>query len=221
PEPVMALNLMFRRGGEHNYIFDFDDMEKVLRHAGFKDDSVKILEKYAEWLTYRVSEPDGGQADAINRGFSHASGDLLNWINSDDLLLPGALRVLAEAHVQHPEDLLLGDVEDAVGLEHLAVFHLFGFGRAALHYHLPRLGFAVVAVRTAPPSQADAYGQRKDWRSILRRSLKMADHAAYRLLMGLNLDRRCWRLSIEAVARKIRGREDMPPQYTRLSGFAG
>lgn len=37
PEPVMALNLMFRRGGEHNYIFDFDDMEKVLRHAGFNE----------------------------------------------------------------------------------------------------------------------------------------------------------------------------------------
>lgn len=92
----------------------YPSLEFLVIDGGSRDDSVKMIEKYAEWLTYWVSEPDDGQADAINRGFSRANGDLLNWINSDDLLLPGALGLLAEAYVRQPEDLLLGDVEDFV-----------------------------------------------------------------------------------------------------------
>jgi glycosyltransferase involved in cell wall biosynthesis len=65
------------------------------------DGTRKLLEGYGTELNW-VSEPDGGQIDAINRGLSGASGDIVGWINSDDLLLPGALGKVADAFHANP-----------------------------------------------------------------------------------------------------------------------
>ncbi len=91
----------------------------------------------------------------------------------------------------------------AVRLSYLPVVHLFGFGPTALLHHLPRLGFAVVAVRTAPPSRVSPYGQTSSWRSACSSFLKKADRVAYRVLAGLGLDRRGWGLSLEVMAYKV------------------
>ena len=91
----------------------------------------------------------------------------------------------------------------AVRLSYLPVVHLFGFGPTALLHHLPRLGFAVVAVRTAPPSRMSPYGERSSWRSACSSFLKKADRVAYRVLAGLGLDRRGWGLSLEVMAYKV------------------
>jgi hypothetical protein len=56
---------------------------------------VDIIQKYSPWLTYFVSEPDRGQADAINKGMERATGTYLNWLNSDDALLVGACHRIA------------------------------------------------------------------------------------------------------------------------------
>lgn len=89
-------------------------------------------------------------------------------------------------------------------LDHLAVLHLFGFGREALRYHLLRLGFDPVIVRTAEPAQGDAYRQQGRLRSVLTSPLKLADRMAYRLLAGLGLAHRAWGFSVEAMASKVR-----------------
>jgi len=89
-----------------------------------------------------------------------------------------------------------------IGLGHLAVIHLYAFGRPALLHHLPRLGFAVVTLRTAPPSQGDAYGQAGSLVAPLRRSLRRMNHLAHRLLAGVGLDRMAWGPSLEVMARK-------------------
>lgn len=89
-----------------------------------------------------------------------------------------------------------------VGLDHLAVIHLYAFGRTALVHHLPRLGFAVVDLRTAPPSQGDAYGHAGSLVASMRRSLRRMNHLAHRLLADLGLDRMAWGLSLEVMARK-------------------
>jgi glycosyltransferase involved in cell wall biosynthesis len=69
-----------------------------------------IIKKYDPWISFWVSEPDRGQAHAINKGFQKATGDLVGWINSDDMLLPGALQKLAQTHAQNPAMLIAGDV---------------------------------------------------------------------------------------------------------------
>ncbi len=90
-----------------------------------------------------------------------------------------------------------------VGLDHLAVMHLYAFGREAFVHHLPRLGFVVEALRTAPPSQGDPYGQKGRLVAALRCSLRGMNRLAHRLLADLGLDRMAWGLSLEVMARKI------------------
>ncbi len=63
--------------------------------GGSTDGSAAIIEKYASQLSYWQSCADAGQADALNQGFARATGDLLLWINSDDMLMPGVLHKLA------------------------------------------------------------------------------------------------------------------------------
>jgi glycosyltransferase involved in cell wall biosynthesis len=88
----------------------YPNLEYVVIDGGSADDSVAIIRQYAPWLTHWVSEPDNGQAHAIDKGFARCTADLLGWINSDDLLLPGAVGRFSLAHQRVPEAILLGDV---------------------------------------------------------------------------------------------------------------
>jgi glycosyltransferase involved in cell wall biosynthesis len=69
----------------------YPDLEYTVVDGGSGDESVEIIRKYERWLAYWVSEPDKGQSDAINRGFDRASGEILAWINSDDVYEPGSI----------------------------------------------------------------------------------------------------------------------------------
>ena len=73
----------------------YPDLEYIIIDGGSTDQSVEIIKKYEAWLTYSVSENDGGQSHAINKGFERATGVLLSWLNSDDVLLPDALAAVA------------------------------------------------------------------------------------------------------------------------------
>ena len=75
---------------------DYHNKELILIDGGSTDLSVQIIEKYSNHFDYWVSESDKGQSDALIKGFSKASGDLISWINSDDILLPGVLSIIAE-----------------------------------------------------------------------------------------------------------------------------
>jgi len=81
----------------------YPNLEYFVIDGGSGDDSQEIIQRYQPWLSDWVSEPDSGQSEAINKGMSRASGEILHWLNSDDYLLPGALQTVARQFRQHPE----------------------------------------------------------------------------------------------------------------------
>jgi len=81
----------------------YPNVEYVVQDGGSTDGTLDVLDRYSERLTRVVSEPDAGQADAINRGFAVTGGEIMAYLNSDDLLLPGALAFVARFFATHPK----------------------------------------------------------------------------------------------------------------------
>lgn len=81
----------------------YPNLEYLIIDGGSRDNSVDIIREYEDRITYWVSEKDKGQTDAINKGMRCATGEIVCWINSDDVLLPGALRTVGEYFSEHPE----------------------------------------------------------------------------------------------------------------------
>jgi glycosyltransferase involved in cell wall biosynthesis len=85
-------------------------LEYLVIDGASRDGSAEIIRRHASSLAYWVSEPDGGQTQALIKGFVRARGEVLGWLCSDDLMLPGALRTVGEYFAAHPEvDALYGD----------------------------------------------------------------------------------------------------------------
>lgn len=81
---------------------NYQDLEYIIIDGGSSDNSVEVIKKYEKYLTYWVSEPDLGQSHAINKGFEHATGDILGWLNSDDFLVSEALSHIAKLSLDAP-----------------------------------------------------------------------------------------------------------------------
>jgi glycosyltransferase involved in cell wall biosynthesis len=87
----------------------YPDLEIIVMDGGSKDNSVEIIKQYEKHLTYWQSAKDNGQSDAINQGFARATGEILNWLCSDDLQAEGALLRVGEEFARNPElDVLSG-----------------------------------------------------------------------------------------------------------------
>ena len=81
---------------------DYQPLEYIVIDGGSTDGSVEILRRYADRLAYWVSEPDRGQAAAIDKGLRRARGEVLAYLNSDDIYLPGAVRAVATILASQP-----------------------------------------------------------------------------------------------------------------------
>lgn len=82
---------------------DYHKIQYIIIDGGSTDDSVQIIKRYKQRIDYWISEKDQGQTDAINKGFAHASGEILAWINSDDTLNPQAVSQAVDFLVRNPE----------------------------------------------------------------------------------------------------------------------
>jgi GT2 family glycosyltransferase len=120
---------------------DYPNLEYIVVDGASTDGSVGIIRKYADQLTWWVSEQDSGQADAINKGLSHATGEIVAWLNSDDYYLPGAISEAVSAFEEKPDVVLIyanmlavdehGETINALhyeqmDLEDLLCFQIFG-----------------------------------------------------------------------------------------------
>ncbi|HNS39415.1 MAG TPA: glycosyltransferase family 2 protein, partial [Promineifilum sp.] len=88
----------------------YPNLEYIIRDAGSTDESIEVIKRYRRQISHVIIEPDDGPADAINKAFAIATGDILAWLNADDLYLPGTLRAIADAFMAEPQaDLIYGE----------------------------------------------------------------------------------------------------------------
>ena len=76
---------------------NYPNLEYIIIDGGSSDNSIEIIKKYEQHLTYWISEKDKGQSDAINKGLKKITGDIFNWLNSDDYYEPNTLQKVAHA----------------------------------------------------------------------------------------------------------------------------
>ncbi len=87
----------------------YSNLEYLIYDAASTDNSVAIIKKHEKQLSYWVSEKDNGQADAINKGFAKATGEILMWLNSDDILMPNVLHFMAEQYIEKGDGIFFGN----------------------------------------------------------------------------------------------------------------
>jgi len=85
----------------------YPNLEYIIIDGGSSDNTLEIIRKYEPWLAYWVSEQDRGQSHAINKGIQRATGDIVFWLNSDDLLLPLAFKKVTQIFQLYPDAALV------------------------------------------------------------------------------------------------------------------
>lgn len=90
----------------------YENIEYLIIDGASTDSTLKVIAKYSSSISKVISEKDAGQSDAINKGIRLATGDLITWLNSDDLLEPQAIEQAVSTFIEYPEiDFVYGDVK--------------------------------------------------------------------------------------------------------------
>ena len=81
----------------------YKNIEYIIMDGGSTDNTLEIIERYRDRIDIMISEKDKGQTDAINKGFKRATGELVGWVNSDDLLYPDCVEKIVQLYHLHPD----------------------------------------------------------------------------------------------------------------------
>ncbi len=104
----------------------YPNVELIVMDGGSADTTRAVLERYANDIAVWRSERDGGQSDALNKGFQAATGEIFGWLNSDDIYCPGAIAFAVDVFRNHPEvEVVYGDWY-TLGLDHRITTRYFG-----------------------------------------------------------------------------------------------
>jgi len=87
---------------------NYPDLEYMVIDGGSVDNSIEIIKKYEKYLTYWVSEKDNGQSDAINKGLQRTTGEIVNWLNSDDYYEKETLSIIGNSFRNHQINVVCG-----------------------------------------------------------------------------------------------------------------
>ncbi|NOT63959.1 MAG: glycosyltransferase [Acidobacteria bacterium] len=111
---------------------DYPNLEYIVIDGGSADETVSLLERYDEQLSYWASEPDRGHAHALNKGFACATGEILAWINAGDFYFPQALHRVAQTFQSFPEITWLTAAQQGHFSEKSEIYTLFtpGFSKS-------------------------------------------------------------------------------------------
>lgn len=88
---------------------NYPNLEYIIMDGGSTDHSAEIIKKYEKQLFFWCSEKDSGQSNAINNGFKKSTGEILMWLNSDDILMPNILHKVAEIYLENKNFLHFGN----------------------------------------------------------------------------------------------------------------
>lgn len=82
---------------------DYDQCEFIIMDGGSTDNSLDVITKYSKSIDHYESRPDGGQTHAVNKGINRSTGEIIGWLNSDDVYYPGTLSAVADIFQKYPE----------------------------------------------------------------------------------------------------------------------
>ena len=157
---------------------DCSDVEYIVIDGGSTDTTIEIINAYADRISYWCSEPDKGMYDAINKGMRRANGEILAYLNSDDIYYPGTLTFVARYFAENPEvDLLFGD------LNFIDESDCVLFKQSYPDFHLPRFR----SMRHAAIGQPAAFWRRSLWTAVgeFDTTLRMASDFEFFIRAGL------------------------------------
>lgn len=145
----------------------YPNLEYRIIDGGSRDQSVAVIKRYARYLDLWVSEKDAGQSDALIKGFCNATGEVMNWLNADDLLRPNALHAVADAWMRQPSTMIVGEDDHFTDHPDQSTCHFVPAGYMApdclrfwtgdFRYHQPPTFFAREAYLAVGGLRADLH----------------------------------------------------------------
>ncbi len=98
---------------------NYPNLEYIVIDGGSSDNTIEIIRNYESHLAYWISEKDRGQSEAINKGFKKSSGEIVAWLNSDDVYLPGTFNEVVNFFNNNPDiSVVYGDFKNSYDDDH-------------------------------------------------------------------------------------------------------